>query len=217
MSGYLQIIPIGNSLDVAAARLAGVPGGLDKALYQASKRASDKLKTTASRKARERYAISAGNFSKNAPKIDIRTGGGSAHADVSWKGTKFSLSKFSGSSNTPKWDTSRKVRIKKPDARNGNGGFWAHPGQEGKGHVLKSTSPMTISGSFVAQFSSGHAGIFHRDGGTTENGAESITESMGLSVPQMVGSDAIKDEIGEEAIQEFDTRLAHEVERLLGF
>ena len=216
MSGYLQIISIGNSLDVAAARLAGVPGGLDRALRDASQRASSHLKTTASRKARERYAISAGNISKSTPKINISVGGGSAHADITWTGTKFALSKFSGSSNTPAWDTSRKVRIKKPNARNGNGGFWAHPGKEGKGHVLKSTSPMTISGSFVAQFSSGHAGIFHRTGGATDSGAEKIEESMGLSVPQMVGSDAIKDEIGEAAMDRFEERLADNVNRLLG-
>lgn len=215
MSGYLKIYPVGNSIDVAAARLAGVKGGIDKALYNAGKRAGDKLKAEASRRARERYAISAGNISGNAPKIKVQSGGGSSSVSVQWNGTRFALSKFNGSSNSPAWDKSRLVRVKKSDGENAR---WitTHPGKEGKGHVLKNTSPMTISGSFVAQFSSGHAGIFHRTGGTTGGGNEEIEESMGLSVPQMVGSDAIKDEVGEVAVEEFDTRLAHEVNRLLG-
>ena len=209
---YIQITPIGNSLDVAAARLAGVKGGIDRAMASAGKRATSKLKTEASRRARERYAISAGNISGKAPRITVTSGGGSLDAEVQWNGTKFALTKFDGSSKSPAWDKSTRAIIRKAD-----GWITYHPGREGKGHVLRGTGAQLLTGTFVAHFASGHVGIFERDGGTTGSGSEKITEKMGLSVPQMVGSDAIKDDIGQTAIEECDTRLAHEVERLLGF
>lgn len=208
---YIQIFQVGNAIDVATARLAGVAGGIDTAMYNAGKRAASKLKSEAVKRARERYAISAGNV-KKAPTINVSSGGGSAVAEITWKDTKIALSKFDGSSKAPAWDRTRRVIVKKHD-----GWISTNPGLEGRGHTMRSTAPTKLTGTFVASFKSGHVGIFEREGGYTDNGLEKITEKMGLSLPQMVGSDAIKDEVGEVAVETFEERLDHEVSRLLGF
>ena len=197
------------TLEKAEVMLRGVGGGTSKAIHSAMQRAVTKLKSSTSKAVRERYAISA-SAAKSSPSIRYTIGEG-VSAEITWKGGKIQLSKFQGSSNSPAYDTSKTVLIKKSD------GWWmVHPGKEAKGHVLTSTGAQPLTNSFVARFKSGHAGIFERTGGTTSSGAEKLTEKMGLSVPQMVGNDEVYENISEETMETLDERLNHEILRLLG-
>ena len=201
----ITLTAVGNTLDVAAIRLAGVKGGLPKAVYQAGKRSAEHLNTEAKRRVRERYAIKAGDVTKGTIKA------GSDGFTVLWTGSKISLSKFNGSTRSGSFQMGKRAVIPKRD-----GWITYHPGNEAKGHVLNSTAAQKLTGTFGATFASGHSGIFERTGGITGTGGDKIEEKMGLSVPQMVGNDAIRDEIGEAAAEKFDERMLVEVNRLLG-
>ena len=75
------------SIDKAIKLLAGIPGGAQKAMHSALKRAGDRAKTEAGRFAAEEYTISKGTFMKN---VKVTTG-------VSGSGSGVSMSiKFAG-------------------------------------------------------------------------------------------------------------------------
>ena len=97
------------------------------------------------------------------------------------------------------------------------GGAWktVHPGITAAGHQFKSTSPVTIPNTFVAQMSNGHTGIFERTGGATDSDGDEIRELMGSSVPQMLGNEEVEQRLGEESMEKFEERLDHEIIRLL--
>lgn len=206
----MEITPVSAmTLEKAEVLLRGVSGGANKAIKSAMQRAVSKLNSATSKAVRERYAISA-SVAKSSPSIRYTIGEG-VSVEITWKGGRISLAKFQGSSTSPAWDTSRRVGVQKNDKI-----IWVHPGKEAKGHVLTSTGAQVLTNTFVAHFQSGHAGIFERTGGTTTNGAEKLTEKMGLSVPQMVGNDQVYESISEETIDTLEERLNHEILRLLG-
>lgn len=64
---------------------------------------------------------------------------------------------------------------------------------------------------FIAQMSSGHTGIFQRTG----KARKPIEQKMGSSMRSMVSNAVVMDQVYKEAQETFDTRLEHEVERLL--
>jgi hypothetical protein len=208
----MSIVTIDNASDKNLARaailLAGIDGGIEKAMKNAMSRATSTLRNKTAQAIRERYAVSSGD-AKSSPKISYSFADG-VQAEILFAGKKISLSKFSGSSTSPGWSSEVDV------FKTANGFIHGHPGLNGLGHVLNSTSPTALDDTFVANFRSGHAGIYERTGAETSTGADKITEKMGLSVPQMVGSDEIEEKLGTEAMEKFDERLRHEVERLLG-
>lgn len=196
----------GKSLERAAALMAGVNGGIDRAMRSAMTRATSHLKTTASKKVRERYAISAGQMKKAAsPKITYVMGNG-IRAEILYRGKKIPLYKFDGAGPSNPTQLPQTVRVK-----TAHGWITTHPGAAAHGHVLRSTGPSTFENGFTARMPNGHTGLFERVSGSTK-----IKEIMGLSAAQMVGSDEYKHEIAEESMKKFEDRLDHEVLRLLG-
>lgn len=192
------------TLDRAAILLAGVNNGIQRAMRPAMERASTRLKKLALQKAKERYAVSSGSLRPaTSPKITYSMGNGIT-ASIVYGGQKIPLYKFDGSS--PAGPTPMNGYV---PALTSNGWRMVHPGSPAKGHVLKSTSPASFEHAFVATMGSGHTGIFERDG-------DSISEIMGVSVPQMVGSDEYKEQIATEAMDYFEERMNHEVMRLIG-
>ena len=62
---------------------------------------------------------------------------------------------------------------------------------------------------------SGHIGIFERTGGITSGGNNEIKELQGSSVPQMLGSKEVQDELVNKASQKFEERMEHEIMRIM--
>ena len=199
------------AVDKAAALLQGINGGLEKALRSAASRSTQHLKTAAGQKARERYALSQSAINGNRSVNVAYSYGSGVEARVTFSGTRIPLMKYSGASpGRPTYDTSQTVRV-----LTGSGWKKVHPGVPARGHVLKSTSPKLFEHGFVARFGSGHTGIFERTGGASQTGRDQISEIMGLSVPDMLGSKEVSEKLAEETMSKFKERLDHEVTAIL--
>ena len=195
--------------------LAGMPGGFEKALRSAISRTASHTRTRISRRVRERYAISAGNLrTEQNIHLQYRSTDGGAEAVLRILGSKLPLFRFEGAS--PKGPTNQPklvpVLIGDQSQRK-----WrmVHPGVTARGKVLRGSGPKPLTDSFVANFRSGHIGIFERTGGMTANMRDEIKEKMGLSIPQMVGNEEVLDKLGQDAAEKFDERIDHEIEAIL--
>jgi len=146
--------------------LADVPGGMERALKSATKRAVSFLRTQSTKEIRQRYDISRKNIrAEQNIRVNYRYFNG-VEARVSFRGNKIPLWRYGGSS--PKTPT---VNPDKTIMAIVNGNLRpVHPGIAAAGHQLVSTSPTTFSRAFVAQMKSGHIGIFERTGGKTATG-----------------------------------------------
>lgn len=192
------------SLDRASTMLAGMPGGVQKAIAAAMPRAVDHLRKQTETRIRERYAITAENIrSEKSVKVSYSIGDTVA-AYVTFSGRKIPLYRYSGAKpKAPQWKKDELVRAKTSEG-------WKNipEGMPAYGHVLKGTSPTLFKHAFTARMSNGHTGIFERDGA-------GIEELMGLSVPQMLGNDEVAEKLAQDASEKFSERLDHEVTRLL--
>ena len=191
--------------------LADVPGGMERALKSATKRAVSFLRTQSTKEIRQRYDISRKNIrAEQNIRVNYRYFNG-VEARVSFRGNKSPLGRDGGSS--PKTPT---VNPDKTIMAIVNGNLRpVHPGIAAAGHQFLSTAPTTFSRAFVAQMQSGHIGIFERTGGRTATGDAEIKEIMGSSVPQMLGGDEVKERLGEQAMSKFEERLMHEVDAIV--
>lgn len=199
------------TLDRAAKLLAGVEGGMDKAVKNALDRAVSHLRSHSAQAIRERYAISVANIraSENV-KVSYNYHSG-VQAAVMFAGQKIPLYRFDGAAPAhPTPDTSKWVEAMV------NGQYrWVHPSVAAQGHQLKDTSPTQFRHAFTAQMKSGHVGIFERNGKASGDGGDAIDELMGSSVPQMLGSEEVSEKLARESMQKFEERLDHEVLRIL--
>ncbi len=201
----------GQTLERAEKLLAGIPGGAEKAVRNAMRRAVSSLRSKSSKAVQERYDISASNLRLNdnvKARYSYQNG---IMATVVFAGRKIPLYRYGGAG--PRGDlrdASRYVRA----IINGQ---WrtVHPGVPARGHIFKATSPYTFRNAFAAGMKSGHLGIFERTGGATGSDSDEIKELMGLSVPQMIGNEQVSERLAEEVRQKFEERLDHEIERVL--
>ena len=194
----------GGSLSRAEKLLAGIPGGVEKALKSAMTRTVSHLQTKSTERIRERYAISQQNIRANE-NIRIRYSmGNGIVANVYFSGAKIPLFRFDGASpRGPQFQGDRLVHALV-------NGSWkmVHPGVAAAGHQLASTGPQRFENAFVATMNSGHTGIFEREG-------SGISEIMGSSVAQMVGHDEVAEKLAEDASRKFEERMDHEVSRII--
>lgn len=188
-------------IDRAAKLLAGIPDGVDRAFESAMGRAISHMRTDSARVIRERYDITAGNVKANQNifvKLDRKKG--RLNAEIKFSGGKVRLVEFGGFSfhGLRYEDTSRWVHVR-------INGEWktVRPNVSAKGHQLKMTLPREFHNAFAANLG-GHTGMFENDGGQ-------IKEVMGSSVPQMLGSDSVKEKLSQEAMDKFEERLEHEI------
>ena len=199
------------ALDRATRMLAGVEGGLQKAVKSAMSRSVSHLRASTAQAIRERYAISQANIRANE-NVKVRyTYQNGVQAAVTFSGRKIPLYRYDGAApKVPTQDTSEWVRAQ-------FGGAWhtVHPGLAASGHQLKGTSPTRFQDAFVAQMKSGHTGIFERTGGTASSGGDEIQELMVSSVPQMLGSPEVEEKLAREAMEKFEERLDHETLAIL--
>ena len=199
------------TLDRAQKLLAGIEGGMDKAVRNALDRAVSHLRANSANAIRERYAISVANIraSENV-KVSYNYQNGPTAA-VMFFGQKIPLYRYDGAApSQPTPDTSRWVEAMV------NGAYrWVHPSVAAQGHQLKSTLPTQFQHAFTARMKSGHVGIFERTGKADGKGGDAIEELMGSSVPQMLGNPEVEEKLAKESMKKFEERLDHEVLRIL--
>lgn len=165
--------------------------GMDKLLQQATRsainRATQRSKTETGRKVREKYVIKQADAVKT---ITIKqAGGASMKAELTSKGRAIPLINF---------NVTPKTRGKRP------------PKSIKAGVFRGSRRP--VRKAFVAKMSSGHRGVFEREG----RRRLPIGELYGPSVPSMIGSDEVMTHVQTVYADEMEKRLPHELNRLLG-
>lgn len=194
-----------HSLEKAHQMLAGYPGGVDKAVRAAMGRAASHLRTNAVREIRKRYDISA-NAVRAEQNVTIKysyTNG--VEATVHFSGLKIPLYRYGGTTpSMPTADTTKLVNAL-------IAGNWrkVHPSIAASAHQLTGSSLTQFDSAFVARMKSGHLGIFERN----EDGG--ISELMGSSVPQMLGNEEVAENLSKQAMEKFDERLDHEINRII--
>ena len=221
-SGFFSVSLSGRSaLSRAERLLAGIPGGLKKAVQSASARIETHLKSSATKAAAERYAVSQVTIRKEENVSVSYSFSQGAQVTIIFSGEKIPLFRFSGASpSSPAKDMSRRVGIMLGSVQSAKGEDvfrWrlVHPSLPARGHALNSTAPYQFRDAFVARFKSGHTGIFERTGGVTSRDKDEIQELYGPSVPQMLGNDEVANKVIEDTMETFDKRMEHEITRLL--
>lgn len=209
--GFDVTIADEGGLDRAQRLLAGISGGLEKAVKAAMSRAVSHMRSENVKAVRERHAIKATNVrDEENVKVSYSYENG-VQAHISFSGRRIPLYRFDGAAPlNPTKDTSRTI-----DAIISGEWRTTNPSVAAQGHVLKDTSPVTFDEAFVARMANGHTGIFERTGGSTSNGTDAIRELFGPSVPQMLGYEDVREKLTGEAMEKFDERLDHEVQRIL--
>lgn len=199
------------TLDKATRLLAGIEGGLDRAVRSAMARSVSHLRSNTAKAVQERYAISANHIRDNEnAKVRYSYQDG-VQATVTYMGFKIPLYRYDGAApKQPTQDTGQWVSLMIENQ-------WRkiHPSVPAYGHQFRSTSPELLEDAFVAQMKSGHTGIFKRTGGQTSDDNDAIREIMGKSVPEMLDSDDVKHSLADRAMEKFDERLEHEVLAIL--
>lgn len=201
------------AIDRAARLLAGVEGGVEKAVRSAMSRAVARLRSSNVKAVRERYAISAANIREGENVQVSYSYDNGVQAFVRFSGARIPLFRFDGASpHQPTRDTSGRLPVMSGEDH------WRlmYPSVAASGHVLKATSPYSFEKAFVARMgSTGHIGIFERTGGMTSNGKDEIEELFGPSVPQMLNSEDVEKTLADEAMQSFEKDLDHDVLAIL--
>lgn len=200
------------AIDRAIRLLAGVEGGLEKALRSATSRAAARLRSANVQAVRERYAISASNIRENENVQVTYSYNSGVQAFVRFGGERIPLYRFDGASpSQPTRDTGARLPVMSGEDH------WRmmYPSVPAAGHVLKSTSPRSFSHAFVARMKSGHVGIFERTGGMTSYGKDELEELFGPSVPQMLGNEEVEEKLAAEAMGTFERELDHSVMAIL--
>lgn len=200
------------AIERAKALLAGIPGGMDKAMKAAMSRTVRRLRSESNKAIQEKYDISdAGIRTEKNVRVSYSYQNG-VQATVTFSGRKIPLYRFGGAS--PAVPTQDIAEGRKPVMVHG---AWTmqYQGIPAKGHQFKDTGPTQFADAFVARMKSGHTGIFERTGGMTSDGSDAIREIMGSSVAQMVGKPEVAQRLTEEACQTFETELDKAVYRIL--
>lgn len=206
-----------NALERAKKLLAGISGGIEKALYNATSRATTALKVESVKAIQKKYDISSGNIRKNQNiKIIYKRNGNSVDAVIKFNGNKIPLHRYNKAyPKFPTPDKSRTARVFLPDGKDGGQWHTFYPGIAASGHQFVSTTPTKFEKAFVASFKSGHTGIFERIGEKTPTGKDKLRELMGSSVPQMIGNEDVRENLIQESLKVFQSRLDHETMRIL--
>lgn len=200
------------AIERAKVLLAGIQGGVDKAMKASMSRTVDRLRRESNEAIREKYDITdAGIRTEKNVRVRYSYQNG-VQATVTFSGRKIPLYRFGGA--YPKVPTQDIAAGRKPVMVKG---AWTmqYQGVAARGHQFQGTGPTQFMDAFVAQMKSGHVGIFERTGGSTSEGSDAIREIMGSSVAQMVGNQQVAQRLTERAYEAFETELDKAVYRIL--
>jgi len=175
-----------DSLDRATRLLAGVSGGVYKAVGSALSRAAAAGKTAAKRTVTKEYTISQSEFLARTKSINhfVRESSGGISVVFGFRGNVIPLMKFN-------------TRV------NSNGQVTTQ--------VKRSGSAATLDRAFTAQMG-GHRGVYERVG--VERFP--VEQLYGPATPQMMYSnEAVTDEIEQKVADTYEKRIDHEILRVL--
>lgn len=175
-----------DSLDKATRLLAGIHGGVYKAVGNALTRAAASGKTAAKQPVTQEYAISQSEFLARTKNINhfVRESDGGISVVFDFRGNVIPLMKFN-------------TRI------NGSGQVVTQ--------VKRSGSAETLNRAFSAQMG-GHRGVYERTGPSRFP----VKELYGPATPQMMYSnETVTDEIERKVADTYEKRIDHEILRLL--
>ena len=175
-----------DSLDKATRLLAGINGGVYKAVGSALTRAAAAGKTAAKQPVTKEYTISQSEFLARTRNINhfVRETGGGLSVVFGFRGNVIPLMKFS-------------TRV------NGSGQVVTQ--------VKRSGSAATLDRAFSAQMG-GHRGVYERIGPSRFP----VKELYGPATPQMMYSNEdVTDEIERKVADTYEKRIDHEILRLL--
>lgn len=175
-----------NSLDRATKLLAGINGGVYKAVGSALTRAAAAGRTAAKKPVAEEYTISQSEFLAQTKNINhfVRETSGGISVVFGFRGNVIPLTRF----NTRVSESGRVTT-----------------------QVKRSGAAATLDRAFSAQMG-GHRGIYERVG--VERFP--VHELYGPATPQMMYSNEdVMDAIEEKMVDTYDKRIDHEIMRLL--
>lgn len=175
-----------DSLDKATRLLAGIHGGVYKAVGNALTRAAASGKTAAKQPVTQEYAISQSEFLARTKNINhfVRESDGGISVVFGFRGNVIPLMKFN-------------TRI------NGSGQVVTQ--------VKRSGSAETLDRAFSAQMG-GHRGVYERVGPSRFP----VRELYGPATPQMMYSnETVTDEIEKKVADTYEKRIDHEILRVL--
>lgn len=168
-------------------QLRGVPRQIPVVTARAINRAAEQARTQASRSARETYQVKHKDVIKT---IKIKKAFPSdLTAAVTSRGGALELMKFKVSANKPLPTRSKYAVVS-----------------------VKKSSKKTVKGSFVAAMRNGHKNVFTR----VNKARKPIRGHYGPSIPQTLGNDDVTSAVENKAMLVLDTRLEHEISRVLG-
>lgn len=183
---YIRIDEIGsNGLDRVNKLLAGIPGGVWKAIPAALKRAGDAAKTKAGRFAAAEYTIKKGDFMRNSTaKSHVMGGsGGVASVSIGFAGNVLPLLMFHTK-------FSRDGRIQTQVRRGGGAAALNH--------------------AFAANIF-GPVAVFERVGLSRFP----VEQKFGPSTAQMMENDKVVTQMDKTVRETYDKRIEHEINRVL--
>lgn len=181
-----------NQFNEAKKMLSSIPGGAEKAVARALNRALESAKTSMSKGVRERYTIPASKISESI-KI-IRANPQRLIATMLTTSARLAIPVFRISPKTPPSQKGIPVKLREKvtsEILSGVSKQWSH--------------------AFLARMRSGHLGIWKR-----QRGGNRILEAKSLSVPQMLGFNAILSEGLNIAQANLDKELARQIDLILG-
>ena len=168
--------------------LSGIPGGAEKALSGAIRRANSTVRAETVRQIAAVYNVTAqrARAEGNIHAI-VQGGGGGVVGTVSFAGHKIPLYQFSVSPTVPV----QRATVRAASMRNHGMTPFAH--------------------AFIARMRSGHTGMFERETGSSFP----VNEFMGLSTAQMAGNEQVLEKVSDKAQETVNNRLEHEITRIL--
>ena len=184
--GGVIVDVVEDSLDKATRLLAGINGGVYKAVGSALSRAAATGKTAAKQPVTKEYTISQSEFLARTRNINhfVRESSGGISVVFGFRGNVIPLMKFS-------------------TCVNGSGQIVTQ--------VKRSGSAETLNRAFSAQMG-GHRGVYERIGPSRFP----VKELYGPATPQMMYSnEEVTDEIERKVADTYEKRIDHEILRLL--
>ena len=202
-------------LDRVEKLLYGIPNGVEMAESNAFNRGLTAGKTEANKQIRQRYAISSGNVNANS-KVTLRRSSGGGNAAIEFSGSKIPLYKFKPSPASRTY-VGEKIPVPVRGDGDGEDAVWrmVFKNAKVKGMDAKASGFKSGKNWFIANFSSGHTGIFKRTGGNTTGGRAVIEEVWGFAVADMLDYEPAREAVEKRIEEVVGQRLEHEIGRLL--
>jgi len=202
---YVEISVPDGAIERAEAVLAGIPGGVERAVSAALNRGLTTAQSESQKQITQVYDITKTTVRHKGIFEMRKATQGSLVGSITFSGHRIPLYNFGV---TPKTPTSTGARV---PVNLGNRWVMASPGAVVRARIRRDSTKTPSGRAFIAQMRSGHVGVFERTG----NKSRAIRERYGPSVAQMAGNSVVQDVVSQKAIETIDKRVEHEITRIL--